>query len=306
MLRQRQPEDHQTGWRALILAAGIAVGVLFLLAATVGTIWLVGRYSPSAPAVGGLPPPTPTPRSLSFLREGESNSAPAAQLPPLGGDAVPEASDAAPPVDSTPAPALLTMPDGEQSGSLDGGRVFSAPDNNPFASFASGSWRPTSDALRNQGKSADAEPWLKITTIPGPSIAIEAEIRVNGLLDTFCNQSFGLAAGNANAEKVFGAGVLFPCGDGTATARLTDVSVWEDGYHADPTMAENAFDPGDDWHTYRFELRGDSVRLIVDGDGIVTGTLDAPLDVAGEAEAGIWSQGVDLDIRSIEIFPLPA
>jgi len=219
---------------------------------------------------------------------------------------VPESPDAASPSDSSPAPALLTVPDGEQSGSLGDGMVFSAPDNIPFASFASGSWKPTPDALRNQGKSADAEPWLKLTTIPVPNVAIEAEIRVNGLLETFCNQSFGLAAGNANAGTVFGAGVLFPCGDGEAAARLTDVSVWEDGYHADPTVAENAFDPGDDWRTYRFELRGESVRLIVDGVGIVTGTLDAPLDATGEAEAGIWSQGVNLDIRTIEIFPLPA
>jgi hypothetical protein len=219
---------------------------------------------------------------------------------------VPESSDAASPSDNPPTPALLTMPDGEQSGSLGGGKVFAAPDTNPFASFASGSWSPTADSLQNQGTTADAEPWLKLTTIPGTDVAIEAEIRVNGLLETFCNQSFGLAAGNASAGSMFGAGVLFPCGDGRATARLTDVSVWEDGYHADPTVAENAFDPGNDWRTYRFELRGDSVRLIVDGVGIVTGTLDAPLDATNEAQAGIWSQGVNLDIRTIEIIPLPA
>ena len=80
---------------------------------------------------------------------------------------------------------------------------------------------------------------------------------------------------------------------------------WEDGYNADPLIAENAFEPGDGWRTYRFELRGDAIRLIVDGVGIVSGSLDAPLEESANTEAGIWSQGVDLHVRSIEIFPLP-
>jgi hypothetical protein len=198
------------------------------------------------------------------------------------------------------------MPSGEQSSSSGDALAFSAPEINPFASLASGSWSATADVLRNDGNSADAEPWLPLATAPGSAFAVEAEIRVNGLLETFCDQSFGLTAGDASAGQVSGAGILFPCQDDSARARLTDVSTWEDGYHADPLFAENPFDPGADWHTYRFEVRGDEVRLIVDGVGILTGTLDSPIDSAGGAQTGIWSQGVALEIRKIEIYPLPA
>ena len=72
---------------------------------------------------------------------------------------------------------------------------------------------------------------------------------------------------------MYGGGLIFPCAAEAARARLTDVSVWEDGYNADPVIAEEAFDPGDDWHTYRFELRGDELRLLVDGADVVSGTL---------------------------------
>ena len=60
---------------------------------------------------------------------------------------------------------------------------------------------------------------------------------------------------------------------GFAASRLTDVAVWEDGYNADPALAEETFDPGNEWHTYRFELRADELRLLVDGKDVVSGTL---------------------------------
>jgi hypothetical protein len=134
---------------------------------------------------------------------------------------------------------------------------------------------------------------------------MEAEIRINGVLDAFCDQSFGLAGGDQAEGQYYGAGVLYPCQDDTVRARLTDVSDWADGYHADPVMAEKTFAPGQDWRTYRFELRGDTARLIVDGVAIVSGPLAPPIDAPAGAEAGIWSQGVNLEIRRIEIFPLP-
>ena len=82
-----------------------------------------------------------------------------------------------------------------------------------------------------------------------------------------------------DADQVYGGGLIFPCASDKARARLTDVSVWEDGYNADPVIADETFDPGDDWHTYRFELRGDQLRLLVDGADVVyrnAGGADRP------------------------------
>jgi hypothetical protein len=105
---------------------------------------------------------------------------------------------------------------------------------------------------------------------------------------------------------MFGAGLLFPCGSDTPRARLTDVAVWEDGYNADPLLAEESFDPGEDWHTYRFEVRGDQLRLIVDGANLVSGAPDPAVDFTSTgAEAGLWAQGVDLEVRKVSVQPLP-
>jgi hypothetical protein len=105
---------------------------------------------------------------------------------------------------------------------------------------------------------------------------------------------------------MFGGGLIFPCASDTARARLTDVSLWEDGYNADPVLAEEDFDPGDDWHTYRFELRGSELRLLIDGADVVSGTLEAPIDPAStDAQAGLWAQGVELEVRKVSVQSLP-
>jgi hypothetical protein len=105
---------------------------------------------------------------------------------------------------------------------------------------------------------------------------------------------------------VFGGGLIFPCASDTPRARLTDVSVWENGYNADPVLAEETFDPGSEWHTYRFELRGDDVRLLVDGADVVSGTVGAPVDASsGDAQAGLWAQGVQLKVRKVTVQVLP-
>jgi hypothetical protein len=168
-------------------------------------------------------------------------------------------------------------------------------------------WSASADALVNEGGSAVAEPWLVLSAVPSTAFAVEAEIRVNGLLESVCDQSFGLTAGSPSADQMYGGGLIFPCAAESPRARLTDVSVWEDGYNADPVLGEEAFDPGNDWHTYRFELRGNELRLLVDGADVVSGTLDAPIDPsAADAEAGLWAQGVQLEVRKVSVHSLPS
>jgi hypothetical protein len=141
----------------------------------------------------------------------------------------------------------------------------------------------------------------------GATFAIEAEARVVGLLATVCDQSFGLAGGSPSAQRVFGAGVHFPCQSETSDAQLSDVTTWQDGYNGDAVYAEAPFAPGDGWHTYRFELRHDRLRLIVDGESLIDSPLSPPLDAATtDAETGIWSQGVGIEVRRIAVYPLPA
>ena len=309
MSRQFELDRRHRGWRDLALAGVAAAAVTLLLAAAVGLVWLLGRAPSQAPMLAVQSQSTPTPRALTFV---QNTPTPAATAPA----AVPTATAVAPVVDETPAPdpapTIAATPEppaaeSETTPSSDDADdvVFDAPGLNELEPLAAGSWSASADALVNEGSSAVAEPWLVISAVPSAAFAVEAEIRVNGLLDSVCDQSFGLTAGSPGAGQMYGGGVIFPCAGETARARLTDVSVWEDGYNADPALAEETFDPGDDWHTYRFELRGDQLQLLVDGADVVSGTLDAPIDPSTtDGQAGLWAQGVQLEVRRVSVHSL--
>jgi hypothetical protein len=312
MSRQNELDRRHRGWRDLVLAGAAAGAVTLLLVVAVALVWLLGRSPSQAPVLAVQGQTTPTPRALTFVR---NTPTPAAAAPAE----VPTATAVAPVADETVAavsaptevatPELLVVSTESATTPTNDGNdvVFEAPGRNELATLATGSWTASADALVNPGTTAVAEPWLVLTTVPSADVAVEAEIRVNGVLESVCDQSFGLTAGVPNADQVFGGGLIFPCASDTARARLTDVSVWEDGYNADPVVAEKTFDPGDDWHTYRFELRGDELRLLVDGADVVTGMLETPIDTSsGEAQAGLWAQGVNLEVRKVSVHLLPA
>jgi hypothetical protein len=252
---------------------------------------------------------TPTPRALTFVRNTPTPAATAPDEAPTATVVVPVVEETAEPtltVATPELPAVSTESETTPAGELGDDVVFEAPGRNDLETLASGSWSASADALVNEGTSAVAEPWLVISAVPNAAFAVEAEIRVNGLLDSVCDQSFGLTAGVPGTAQVFGGGLIFPCASETARARLTDVSVWEDGYNADPVLADATFDPGNDWHTYRFEIRGDELRLLIDSADIVSGTLEAPIDPASaDAQAGLWAQGVQLDVRKVSVHLLP-
>jgi hypothetical protein len=306
---QNEWDRHRRGWRDLALAGVAAAGVTLLLVAAVGLVWLLGRSPSQAPVLAVQSQSTPTPRALTFVRNTPTPAAPAPAEAPTATAVAPaeqEAAAPAPTVVATPEPATSAESDTTPAGDGGDGIVFAAPGRNELESLATGSWTTSADALVNPGTSAVAEPWLVLAAVPSAAFAVEAEIRVNGVLDSVCDQSFGLTAGSPDAGQMFGGGLIFPCAAESPRARLTDVSVWEDGYNADPVLGEESFDPGDDWHTYRVELRGDALRLLIDGADVVSGTLETPIDPAsGDAQAGLWAQGVELEVRKVSVQTLP-
>jgi hypothetical protein len=309
MSRLDELDRRHRGWRDLALAGAAAAAVTLLLVVAVGLVWLLGRSPSQAPVLAVQSQSTPTPRALTFVRNTPTPAATAPAEAPTATVVAPVAEEAAEPTPTAVTPELPavtteseTTPAGERGDDV----VFEALGRNDLETLASGSWSASAEALVNEGTSAVAEPWLVISAVPNAAFAVEAEIRVNGLLDSVCDQSFGLTAGVPGAAQVYGGGLIFPCASDTTQARLTDVSVWEDGYNADPVLADATFDPGNDWHTYRFELSGDELRLLIDGADVVSGTLEAPIDPASaDAQAGIWAQGVRLDVRKVSVHLLP-
>ena len=310
MSRQNEFDRRHRGWRDLALAGAAAAAVTLLLIAAVGLVWLLGRSPSQAPVLAVQSESTPTPRALTFVKNTPTPAAAVPEEAPTATAVAPaeeEAAAPAPTVVATPElPVVSTDPETTPASDGGDGILFEAPGRNELETLASGSWSASADALVNPGSSAVAEPWLVLSAAPSVDFAVETEIRVNGLLDSVCDQSFGLTAGSPGADQMFGGGLIFPCAGDSPRARLTDVSVWEDGYNADPVVAEEPFDPGADWHTYRFELRGDQLRLLVDGADVVSGTLEAPIDPSSaDAQAGLWAQGVELEVRKVSVQTLP-
>jgi hypothetical protein len=312
MSRQNELDRRHRRWRDLALAGVAAAAVTLLLIVAVALVWLLGRSPSQAPVLAVQSQSTPTPRSLIFVLNTPTAVATIpAEVPTATAVAPTEdekrAAEPAPTVAATPEPPAMSIEAATTPVNEGGdGIVFEAPGRNKLETLASGSWSASAEALVNPASSAVAEPWLVLSAVPNAAFAVEAEVRVNGLLDSVCDQSFGLTAGVPKAAQVFGGGLIFPCASDKARARLTDVSIWEDGYNADPVLAEETFDPGDDWHTYRFELRGDELRLLVDGADVVSGTLEAPIDTSsGDAQAGLWAQGVQLEVRKVSVQLLP-
>lgn len=310
MARQHELERRDAGWRDLVWAGAAAVAVTLLLVAGVGLVWLLGRSPSEAPVLAVQSSSTPTPRALSFV---QLTPTPEPAIPteaPTATAVILDESEETGAITVVATPDLLALSDeSERAPAVEGGNDvnFEASGAAAFASLVAGSWSVSGNALINQGSNAIAEPWLTLTTAPNTVFAVEAEIRVNGLLDSVCDQSFGLAGGSPGAGQMFGGGLLFPCDSDSPRARLTDVSVWEDGYNADPVVAEETFDPGDGWHTYRFELQSDRLELLVDGASVVSGTPEGAVDpAAADAQAGIWAQGVELEVRKVSVFPLPS
>jgi hypothetical protein len=306
---QNELDRRHRGWRDLALAGAAAAAVTLLLVVAVGLVWLLGRSPSQAPVLAVQSQSTPTPRALTFVRNTPTPAPAPAEIPTATVAAPVEELAEVPTPTVVATPELLAVStESATTPTADGGDgvIFEAPGRNELETLAAGSWSASAEALVNEGTSAVAEPWLVLSAVPTTTFAVEAEIRVNGLLASVCDQSFGLTAGSPGTDQMYGGGLIFPCAAESARARLTDVSVWEDGYNADPVLAEEAFDPGDDWHTYRFELRGDELRLLVDGADVVSGTLDAPIDPSSaDAQAGLWAQGVQLEVRKVSVQSLP-
>jgi len=313
MSRQHELDRRHRGWRDLALAGVAAATVTLLLVAAVALVWLLGRSPSQAPVLAVQSQSTPTPRSLTFVRNTPTPGATVPAAVPTATTVVPSAeesaaseADTAPTAVPTPEPPAVSTEPATSPAAGSDDVVFEAPGRNELKSLASGSWSVSEDSLVNPGSSATAEPWLVLAAVPSADFAVEAEVRVTGRLESVCDQSFGLTAGSPGAGQVFGGGLIFPCAAETPRARLTDVAIWEDGYNADPALAEETFDPGNEWHTYRFELRGEELRLLVDGKDVVSGTLEAPIDASsGDAQAGLWAQGVELKVRKVSVHVLP-
>lgn len=306
MARQTGYGGNDSEARALVWAGATATAIILLLTAGVAIVWMLGGRPENLPVVADQAPRTPTPRALSFNQQPATPPS-SAEVPP------PEATgpEQAPPsdaaveggsglvIEATPSLPSLTL---EGDAAAEPATILDASSAAGFLPLASGSWAATEIGLVNEGSNAVAEEWLRLALVPSSDFTLEAEARVKSVLTTVCDQSFGFTGGSPAEGSVFGAGVIFPCADDSPRARFTNATTWQDGYNADPTLAEAPFAPGDEWRTYRFELKNGEMRLLVDGEEVLSGSADPAIDPASsDVETGIWSQGIGLEVRRVTI-----
>ena len=163
--------------------------------------------------------------------------------------------------------------------------------------------------LVNDGSATVAQPWIVGPVVPPTSggYAIEADLRVDGVTPGFCMQSLGLVAPLSGGAFI-GAGWVYECDAAGkiigARARLTDISDYTNGYFQDPEFAAKPLDLASGWHTLRLEVDGDRLRLLIDGDLVLTASTGAGT-VANPGNAlGLWSEGVKLSVRRIAVVAL--
>ncbi|MBA2519905.1 MAG: DUF1080 domain-containing protein [Chloroflexia bacterium] len=311
------------------VAIVIAVLVAAVLAVVVLAIWSGGPGSNNQLIVPAIEQAaiTPTPRAVQWPRSAPAasplavrrSSPTVANVPRINALAAAITPTAAPsprdrptetprpsPTDApeptprsspTPRPTATPEPTEEPD--------YEATDATSFGRMAGGRWYASGNRLVFDAPQATSEPWILAPhQVPGGDFAVEAEVRVDGLGQGYCNQSFGVVAGSDQLGRFWGGGVLFGCGGTAPLARITDVSTWTDGYDRDRTLASEDFDPEQEWHTLRLEVRGDELTMWIDGEEVLNATDDQLQARLSSGQAGLWTQGVSLTVRRLAIYEL--
>jgi Domain of Unknown Function (DUF1080) len=159
------------------------------------------------------------------------------------------------------------------------------------------SWKVVAGMLVNDGSNGDSSHWIVAPVAPPlPDYAVEAEIQVVRTAGTGRDHGFGLVA-----RSGYRAGVIYNRTDsGGTTAHLSTMNTY-DG------LGDRNFDPGaarhphDRWHTYRLEVQGNTLRLLINRSVMVV-TTDNQFASAGKV--GLWSANTQIDVRRFEVIKL--
>lgn len=264
---------------------------------------------PRAPSVANVPAINPVPTEVAVVIAASPSTQVIPEVAPQPMVAPTATED--PPVEATleatvePTATAVPMPTESPPPSPTPEPDFEAADAASFAPLVAGRWTVANNQLINDSPQALSEPWLQLPyqTETG-DFAIEAEIRVDGLAPGVCNQTFGVIAGSQAIGQHWGGGILYPCGLSSSTVRLTDVSNWTDGYDQDRELGREDFAPGQEWHQYRLEVRGNELTLLIDGKEVLTATESALPAGLTSGQVGLWTQGVRLSVRRVIIASL--
>jgi hypothetical protein len=247
-----------------IWAAIVAISVILGIIGSLMTIYLF--FKPSASGASSTPPPTP------------NTSQPEVGTTPMVTIAAPTATPT--PMSPPPAPGTILYR-ADWSHGLDGWT-------------GGGEWKVLNGLLINDGTATNG--CLRPTIVPPfqpayPDYAIEARIQVvKGSSDTNC---FGLNArsGAMNGQTAGYVGAVACCG----LMEIYDSSNFN-------ALGGGRFDPTGNWHTFRFEVKGTDLKLLIDGSVVAEGSDAKYLSFAGQV--GLSDDEMYVNISSFVVYAL--
>jgi len=132
--------------------------------------------------------------------------------------------------------------------------------------------------------------------------AVEATIQTTGQHGNYNDgYGFGLVF---RAKKGFDVyphpGAPSALGAGMVQSVAAISGVWV--YAEDNKLASTNFDPGTAWHTYRVEVRGNSIRLLIDGQLACHVKSNQFL---GNPRVGLYSIESEIGVGSFKVYGLP-
>jgi hypothetical protein len=159
-------------------------------------------------------------------------------------------------------------------------------------------WTYANGLLANDGSGDLNGPWVMAPIQPTTAdYAIEAEIQIVRVSQDECSGGVGLIA-RAAGETGYATGVVYGL-DACKDLHLRIATREPPGVYGSSAIADTRqYSPGASWHTYRLEVRGGSIRLIVDGTVMLEGTDDRYRDAG---RVGLWCDGTQVNVRRFAV-----
>ena len=197
------------------------------------------------------------------------------------------------------ATAAPVEPNAPEAGTV----LYQADELGGLDAFAgTAGWSYASGNLSNDGSGPMNGGWVAAPYQPDgiANYAVEADIQILRVNPDGCAGGVGLVA-RAGDDGGYQSGVVYgieTCKDlWLRTTRLGQPGI----YGSDPIADVSGFSPGSAWHTYRLEVDGDDVRLLVDGVLMAEGQSD---QFRAGGRVGLWDDQTEVNVRRFTVVAL--
>ncbi len=155
-------------------------------------------------------------------------------------------------------------------------------------------WKVLNHFLLNDGTSDNFSRIIAPYQVAGTAdYAVEATFQVVSYEHRVSYPCFGIAVrGMSTAAPTRGYHAVIGC-----FSDLTDVELQDD----EKTLATAPFNPGNNWHTYRIEVKGNNIKFFVDGGLKIVLTDNKFLD---GGEVGLFDTQVQLEVSSFKVIAM--